>query len=313
MSEVYEIQLVTWETGHTLSRVLRGRRDKSVFRLRAPDDTLLYVLLVNPLARLGQGWSEVDLHVASSEMKPPQDFRLHQQLLVSAIVEVLGLPMHHQLTEGPLLAPKPKWVDHLTFAREKSDQLQWIGMHMEVEGDIKRTAEMRRDYMKLAAQQLGSVSIDGASKWLNQQDRTEPLFTSSTTVKRKVAGADWNLKFRIVMSPKLRCLVYLEHERATPTVEGMVILGESSISPLEAILDAQLIVPALPEDWISGKRGRRGFQDALDTWADQVLETAPELTERFDMEPYRLLTQPLPYVWDLDDFTAWAKTMGALS
>ena len=308
-----EILIATWESGHTLTRgISRDDSDGSLFPnrptfgLNGPDGHVLFVISVRP------GQEEVDIYLDESTQTPsPKDYLLHRKLIASAVVEVLGLGVTPQLAQGILLSPIVKWPDHVEQALEHSLELERLARAIESESNVKRNADLRRDYIKLAVKQLQYVPIDGVSGWFDQRDRTNPLYISSTSVKRSVRNSDWQVMFRIDFASKLRCSVLLKHKNSSLASDLVVTLGESDVSPLHAILDAGLIVPALLTEGAT-HIGRSHQIATLSEWVDELLEDAPEVAESFDVEPYRLLGESLPYLWGPKDFVGWAESMGAL-
>jgi len=312
------IQIASWSTGHTLSRFLFLRADgqispaRPVFQIYDPDGQFLFSIEVNPLDRLGKGFDEVKIRVPEPEQRPSADYLLHRKLIVSALVEVLGLPVNRHMAQGPLVSPISKWPDHIQTALQHTSRLDALASAMEVATSRAREGELRRDYMNLTIQQLEMVPIDGPSDWFRNANRQDPLYVPSTTVKRDIRGSNWCIGFKMTFDREVICSVYVRHKDDTGREDPAVMLGQSNVSMLQAILNAGLIIPAaVPEG--ATHIGPHHQEAALAAWADEMLETSPEVTERFDTEPYELLGESLPYLWGPDDFVTWAKSMGALS
>lgn len=307
---IFDTRLATWSTGHTLTRVLTHHDfvwpKRSQFELRAPHGLVLFTIQTEPMDRLGHETLD-EVHILIPEGNHPYtDHRLHQALLVSAIVEVLGLRIQPNLITGPLLAPVLMFRKDLEKALGRNEDMEHLARQLE-QVDEENKTEARKKYLAETSEQLVSVPRFHAMKRWRQHPSTLRSWVPASTITyidEGIEATHWRLHLLLQLDPDFEpgvvCRVMWSDDSSRQ------LLGESRRSMLDALLDAGLI-------WPVETRAESVHRDprtkALAGWADHVLESAPEVTERFDIESYRLLGQQAPYLWDAIPFTEWVKVM----
>ncbi len=319
------VQVCQWSTGWTLWRMvddewaqdigLQRPSTRPIFILRDPHDHLVYELVYN---NIEQRFSNDYLHVLLSDPDAPFPEATARQICLSAIVEVLGLPISNRfLYKGPLLIP--------LFREETSHALQQE--RAELPPLVERLTAMHDAEMALHkpqrerlgdARKLYANTALNTFRWtLNLNRFRSPRMLEyasypsvSKTVKSVlkgvgiVQGTSYQIVLELGFLPQPSWSVRIEQEYRTqedwlPPEE----LVTGAVGPTHALVQAGILGPLTVEEGRTIDR----IHASAEQWLDQRLETAPDLTERFDVEPYRLLSTDIPYLWPLDAFLTWVK------
>lgn len=328
---IVRTQIATWSTGHTLRRFMSVHGDsvwptRPSFMLLDPRGREVFTIDTLPMSRLRTGAMDVQIHVPRG--RPPYaDHRLNQALLVSTIREVLRLRVQTHLSRSALLAPILMVRKDLESTLGWNENLETLARDIERHKDGVQKAAMRSKYFSDTSAQFRCIPWFGeleslrvsVAKWNTSTYRFQPPV--SEKIYENLPDTRWVVGFEVdldrMSKPDLgpmstsgvSCRVKVVHR---DNYSESIVLGESRRSLLDAVLEAGLIWPVDTlqdpgslEDAILRENAQ---EKALEAWADQVLESAPEVTECFDVESYLLLGQRVPYLWGPMEFMAWASS-----
>lgn len=319
------IPIAQWDNGWTLERMVDahaaselGLRDpitRPVFALRDAEDHLVYQLVYN---QLQHRFSNDYLHVMLAEQDAPFPDAGARQICLSAITEVLGLPISNRfLYKSPLLIPLFREETWHALA-EENKELPPVAEKLAAMHDAQMALRKpQREELGKTRKLFTNLAIRNFRWVLNLNRFRSPKmleydsYPSKAEVAREVAkgvgiiqGTSYQLVLQLDFTPDPSWSVRVEQEYRTredwmPYEE----LVTGAIGPVHALVQAGIVAPL--ENDAEGTIVKR-VHASSERWLDQRLETAPEFVERFDTEPYRLLDTELPYLWSLDDFLPWA-------
>jgi len=328
MREQAEICIARWSTGWHLARVvdhdwaqelgLQRPHMRPVFVVRDPEDQLVYELVVNDVEKT---FKNDYLHVLLLEPGAPFPEAEARQICLSAIVEVLGLPiLNRHLYRGPLLIPLFKDEAWFALEKEKENLPRFIDKLATIHEGQMALRKSERTELGKARQMYTNTALREFQWHLNlnrfrspkmQEYTCHPSVAEVSKDVLKGVGIIQGTSYQIVLqldflpAPSWSVRVEQEYLTGEDWMTGEVLVT-GAMGPAHALVQAGVVMPTSATSEKDGTTFER-MEAAANAWLDATLETAPELDERFDTEPYQLLNTETPYLWPVHDFLAWVK------